>query len=90
MKFIYRVHAIERMFERDISELEVEDTISNGEVIQSYIDDKPYPSFLSLKHINSKALHVVYALDESNAFIVITVYHPDTKIWNDDFKTKKG
>lgn len=89
MKFIYRLHAIERMFEREISELEVEDAITHGEVIQSYNDDKPYPSFLSLKYIDSKVLHVVYALDENKTFIIITVYYPDNKIWHDDFKTKR-
>ena len=89
MRFIYRLHAIERMFERDISESDVEDAINNGEVIQSYTDDKPYPSFLSLKYINEKALHVVYALDENKTFIVITVYRPDNKIWTNNFKTKR-
>jgi len=33
------------MFERDILEESVEDTIQNGEIIESYLDDKPYPSF---------------------------------------------
>ncbi|QOP43572.1 DUF4258 domain-containing protein [Sulfurimonas sediminis] len=60
MTFIYREHAIQRMFERDIFEINVEDTIKNGEIIEEYLDDKPYPSFLVLK-INNKPLHVVFA-----------------------------
>jgi len=33
LTFIYREHAIQRMFERDIFEEDVEDTIKNGEMI---------------------------------------------------------
>ena len=48
MTFVYREHAIQRMFERDIFEIDVENTIKNGEIIEEYIDDEPYPSFLVL------------------------------------------
>ena len=48
LKFIYRIHAIERMFERDISEQDIESAVFNGEVIKNYPNDKPYPSRLSL------------------------------------------
>jgi len=34
------------MFQRDISECEVEYVILNGEIIEEYLDDKPYPSYL--------------------------------------------
>lgn len=34
MKFIYREHALKRMFERDISQNEIEDTVLNGEIIE--------------------------------------------------------
>ncbi len=60
MTFIYREHAIQRMFERDISEEDVEDTVKNGDIIEEYLDDKPYPSFLALKFYE-KPLHVVFA-----------------------------
>ncbi|SMP86928.1 protein of unknown function [Epsilonproteobacteria bacterium SCGC AD-308-P11] len=90
MNFIYRLHAIERMFERDISEIEVKDAVLNGTTIEEYADDKPYPSFLCLKHTDNKVIHVVYAVDKDNSFIVITVYEPDPAIWNDDFKTKRN
>lgn len=90
MNFIYRLHAIERMFQRDISEIEVKDAVLNGITIEEYKDDKPYPSFLCLKHTDNKAIHVVYAVDKENSIIVITVYEPDIIIWNDDFKTKRN
>ena len=76
------------MFERDIFEEDIEDTIKNGEIIEEYLDDKPYPSFLTLKFFD-KPLHVVFAKNEENdEIIVITAYYPDKEKWSDDFKTR--
>ncbi|SFV51923.1 hypothetical protein MNB_SM-7-1179 [hydrothermal vent metagenome] len=48
------------MFERDICETDVEETVKNGVIIEKYLDDKPYPSFLALG-LGKKPLHVVFA-----------------------------
>ena len=89
LRFIYREHAIQRMFERDIFEEDVENTINNGEIIEEYLDDKPYPSYLTLKYIDSKPLHVVFAINkEANETIVITAYYPDKEKWSNDFKKR--
>ena len=90
MRFVYRLHAVQRMFERDIEEREVEDVVRSGEVIESYEDDKPYPSFLGMKHIGEKVIHVVYAKDDEENVIVITIYEPDAGVWEDDFKTRRN
>ncbi len=90
MAFVYRVHAIERMFQRDISEEEVEDVVENGEIIETYPDDEPYPSYLVYGTIKRKVIHVVYAKDESKTNIIITVYEPTLKKWNEDLKTRRG
>ena len=89
MAYIYRVHAIERMFQRDIYEHQVESVIENGEIIESYEDDKPYPSFLVLGWVEDIALHVVYAHDEQGDTIVITAYKPSPLKWENDLKTRK-
>ena len=89
MEYIYRLHAIERMFQRDISEKQVEEIIENGEIIESYIDDTPYPSFLTLGYADGIALHVVYAKDTEDNVIVITAYKPNLTKWQEDLKTRK-
>jgi hypothetical protein len=90
MKLIYRQHAIKRMHERCITEEEVEHAIKSGEIIENYPNDTPYPSFLILGNVGTKAIHVVYADDaEENTQIVITVYEPDQKIWCEDLKTRR-
>jgi len=73
------------MLERDIPEESVEDTIQNGEIIETYLDDKPYPSFLALK-LYDKPLHVVFAKnEEENEIIVITAYYPNSDKWSDNY-----
>ena len=89
MEYIYRLHAIERMFQRDIDERHVEEVIENGEIIETYVDDKPYPSFLILGYSDNLPLHVVYAKDEEGNVIVITAYRPNTNKWENDLKTRK-
>jgi len=88
MKFIYREHALKRMFERDIPQNEVVDTVLNGEIIEEYPNDYPYPSYLALKFFK-KPLHVVFAKNETNnEIIIITVYYPSNDKWALDFKTR--
>ena len=87
MKFIYRVHAIERMFQRDITEEMVEDVVKNGKIIETYEDDKPYPSFLILGFYGELPLHVVYAKNDDQ-IIIITVYIPDKTKWSNNFTTR--
>jgi len=84
-------HAYKRMFERDITEDNILDAIKHGELIDEYEYDKPYPSYLILHYIEkNKPIHLLIARDEVAYFCtVVSVYVPDTKIWNSDFRTKK-
>ena len=82
-------HSFRRMFEREISPEDVLDIVRTGVIIKEYQADKPYPSFLILKFVDNKPVHVVVAknVKESLCF-VITVYEPDPSIWSGDFKNK--
>ena len=88
---IFRVHAIERMFQRGIRVEEVRLLIEKGEVIESYPDDNPYPSRLILGWHEGRPLHAVVADPmERNETIIITIYHPDPERWDNDFKRRKA
>ena len=89
MNFTYRIHAIERMFERDITQKDVESVVRNGEILQSYLNDKPYPSYLSLGFVEKRPVHVVYAVDDKENVIIITVYEPALDKWQVGFKVRK-
>jgi len=82
-KITYRLHAVQRMFERKVSAEEVRYVLEIGEVIEEYPDDTPYPSCLILGSYKGRLIHVVAAnncLDEE--IIVITVYEPDPSEWD--------
>jgi len=83
-------HALERMFERQITPEVVEQIIGDGQVIAEYPDDKPYPSRLMLGFDDERPVHVVYAEDiESMTGYIVTAYIPNANLWNDDFQTRR-
>jgi hypothetical protein len=89
-RLVFRVHAIQRMFQRQVSERDIRHVLRSGEVIERYPDAVPYPSRLMLGWAGSRALHVVAAENEKDReTIVITVYEPDPEIWEADVKRRK-
>jgi hypothetical protein len=91
MKNIYRVHAIERMFERKIDINDIQAALENGETIENYVDETGYPGRLILIRRGNRALHVVTAYDVSeDENIIITGYRPDLEHWAKDFKRRRN
>ena len=90
--FITR-HALQRMFERSISEVEIENVVERGIIISEYPDDKPYPSILAYSMTRKQPLHVVYSIDDSckddRKYFIITVYRPSLEEWNSDYVTRR-
>lgn len=88
-KITFRVHAIQRMFQRSISVDDVRQVLSIGEVIEDYPDDTPYPSKLILEWIKGRPIHVVAAYNsDEKEIVVITVYEPDPLQWDQDFRKR--
>lgn len=89
-RLVFRVHAIQRMFHRRITEAEVRHVLATGDVIEDYADDSPYPSRLVLGWCGSRPLHVVVAEKvEDHETIVITVYEPDPAEWDSTFRRRR-
>ena len=89
-RFVYRVHALQRMFERQIERSMVESVIQSGTTIESYPEDTPYPSRLVLGWDRDRPVHVVVAdnLQDEEA-IVITVYQPDPMRWDSSLSRRQ-
>ena len=86
----FRLHAVQRMFERGITVLDVKEVIKTGMVIENYPEDKPFQSYLLLGFMKGKPLHVVAAVDnKTKKAIIITVYEPDPKLWQAGFERRK-
>jgi len=87
---LYRIHAIQRMFERQISAGNVRQVLQSGEMIEDYSDDMPHPGGLMLGKHGQRSLHVVMAENtKDNELVVITVYDPDPSQWKAQFKGRK-
>jgi hypothetical protein len=81
----YTRHASFEMANETVGELvdqDVYEAVCNGEVIEQYPEDKPYPGVLILgRREAERPLHVVCAYNEDeDTAIVITVYHPDPSL----------
>ncbi len=87
---VFRAHATSRMLERDILLSEVRDVLLQGEVIERYPDDRPFPSRLVLGWAAGRALHVVAADDAGSLTFVITAYEPDPDEWEPGFRIRRA
>jgi hypothetical protein len=89
-RYEWRKHILIRLSERKIIQADVLKVVLNGEIIEDYPEDKPFPSCLILGWIRKKPFHVVISLDEvSNKAYFITVYEPNLTEFNQDFKTRR-
>ena len=89
-KIIYRLHAVQRMFERSISAKKISQALQSGETIEDYSTEMPEPSRLILGFQGKRPFHMVTSEDpETNRITIITVYIPDSNKWNKDFKSRR-
>jgi len=73
-------YADEEIFDDNLTYEEICSSVTQGEIIEDYPNDKPYPSCLIL----GRNIHSVWAYNPENLWIVlITVYRPDPKRWID-------
>ncbi len=86
----WRKHALQRMFERSISRKEILETLLQGEIIELYENDKPFPSALFFNKNYNRPLHVVAGFDKINTKLyIITAYEPNVSEFESDFQTRK-
>ena len=84
-------HADEEAENDQLTFDEVYFSVLNGEVIEDYPDDKPYPSCLICgQTFSGDPIHSVWAFNEQSKWaVLITVYRPDPSQWIDWRKRRK-
>jgi len=89
-KRIYRIHALSRMFERNITFDEIKEISEGASVVEEYPKDRPYPSCLILGFTKAnRPIHIVFSINhEERTVIIITIYVPDKHKWKDDFRRR--
>ena len=89
-KILFRVHAVQRMFERNVSVKKVLVAIELGETIEDYSAEMPEPSRLILGFQGKRPFHVVASDNpETNETTIITVYIPEPDKWRKDFRSRR-
>ncbi|MCL2865256.1 MAG: DUF4258 domain-containing protein [Lachnospiraceae bacterium] len=92
-KIIWSDHASSQLLKRGISRLDVFACIDNGEIIEDYPEDYPYPSCLvfgygTLNGEVKKPIHVVIGFNGEYVWIIIA-YVPNNIKFEDDLKTRR-
>jgi hypothetical protein len=76
-------HADDEASEDDLRYEEIYSSVLQGEIIENYPDDKPYPSCLIFgMNFQEEPVHSVWAYNgETHWAVLITVYRPDPLRW---------
>ena len=76
-------HADEEAYNDSLSFNDILRSISAGEIIEQYPEDKPYPSCLILsRNVKAELIHTVWAYNsETQSSVLVTVYRPDPEQW---------
>ena len=82
-------HVMIRLLQRNISQNDIENAILNGEIIEEYENDYPYPSCLVYGvNVKNEILHIVCGINDIELWI-ITAYYPDNIQWEENFKKRR-
>jgi hypothetical protein len=83
----YRLHATQRMYQRNFEEFDIFSCLDNGKIIEKYENDMPFPSVLiNGRSISNRPIHVIVGIDiKLKRLYIITVYEPDPVKWKENF-----
>ena len=89
-KVIWTYHVNMRMRSRSISRAEIIGAVKTYEVIESYPDDKYFPSYLVYGKHEQQVFHVFFAVDvEGSNVRIVTAYRPRLEDWQSDLRTRR-
>lgn len=90
-RVIFRVHAVQRMFERNLSLKKIVQAVRSGKTVEDYSLEMPEPSRLVLGFHGKRPLHVVISENQkTNVITIITAYSPDPANWNKGFMRRRS
>ena len=81
-EFNFSLHALKRVVERNISEIEIKQVGMNANIIEEYPEDKYSPSCLLLGFTRTgRPLHIQVSLADTDLVKIITLYEPSSAEW---------
>ena len=83
-------HAAQRMLERNISVNDVLVVLNSGAIVEDHPEDTPFPIRLTLGWVGQRPVHVVWAAAAGTGrIVIITVYEPDPREWDNTFRGRR-
>ena len=90
-RVIFRVHAVQRMFERKVFVRNVLQALRSGVTVEDYSSEMPEPGRLILGFQGKHPFHIVTSENpEMNEVTIVTVYIPDPHKWDKNFKGRRS
>lgn len=83
-------HAEKERYADDIEIVDLETAISNGEILENYLDDIRGEICLILGYANNQPVHIVCGYTRNKCVRIITVYKPETPKWINERTRRRG
>src|SRR5438093_6348982 len=89
-RIYWTYHVNLRLAGRHIMRDEILEKIDGYDIIESYPEDKYFPSYLLLGKARDADFHVLFAVDvEGDNVRIVTAYRPDPDEWEADMRTRR-
>lgn len=89
-RLLWTYHVNMRLRDRSISRQAILEGVDTYEIIESYPEDKYFPSYLVLARYGHQVIHALFAADVADSNVrVITAYQPSPDEWSDDFRRRR-
>lgn len=91
LNLLWTYHVQMRLEGRSISRLAILESVETFEIIESYPEDKYFPSYLVFAQHGGEVIHVLFATDVAGDNVrIVTAYKPDSTEWESDLRTRRG
>jgi len=89
-QLIFGSHAIRRMFEHRISDVDVRDVLERGDIIEEFELDPHATKRIYFAVCDSRPIHIV-TIDDDQLMEsqIVTVYEPDLERWEPGFRKRR-
>ena len=89
-KLLWTYHVQMRLAGRSVPREVVLELAEDADIIESYPDDKYFPSYLVLTRHAGVVYHILFAADVPGSNVrVVTAYRPDLSKWEPDLRTRR-
>jgi hypothetical protein len=88
-QIFWTYHINMRLSERSLKRSDLLRSVDSFEIIESYPDDKYFPSYLLYGRVDNEVFHLLVGVDVDGKNIrIITVYRPDQAKWDKALKRR--